>query len=365
MSGATLTHPREDVSHPREDVSRRAGKPSPRSALHEASWRALGTNVVLRVTEREHLAGARAAVEAELDAIDLACSRFREDSELVRVNNANGRVTPVGALLGEALALALWAAQLTGGRLDPTIGRTLELAGYDRDHSLLQPARAQAGSASGACPDTPSTLMRPVARRRPPSVRACFLAGWEAVDLDLERATVRVPAGVHLDLGATAKAWAADRACEAAQRATGTGVLVGLGGDIATAGPPPPDGWRIHVTDDHAAPPDAPGQTISIGGGGLASSSTTVRRWHCRGEDMHHLIDPRTRRPLRGPWRTAGVAASCCAHANIAATAALLHGADAERWIVHVGLPARLVDQQGRARALCGWPTATDGGVGR
>ncbi len=158
---------------------------------------------------------------------------------------------------------------------------------------------------------------------------------------------MRIPAGVKLDLGATAKAWAADRASRAVYEATGCGVLVGLGGDMATAGPAPAQGWRIHVTDDHRAGPWAPGQTITIEGGGLATSSTTVRRWSHEGQAMHHIIDPSTGAPARSVWRTVSVAALDCADANIAATAAILRGPEAPAWLDGMGLPARLVGCEG------------------
>ena len=54
---------------------------------------------------------------------------------------------------------------------------------------------------------------------------------------------------------------------EAAAAVGGCGVLVSLGGDIATSGPAPAGGWQIRVTDDHRSDPSAPGQTISIDSG--------------------------------------------------------------------------------------------------
>jgi thiamine biosynthesis lipoprotein len=133
--------------------------------LAQASWQALGTSVVLRSTDPDALASAREAVERELAEIDLACSRFRADSELVRCNRRAGRPVAVGALLFEALELALDAARLTDGDVDPTVGRALELAGYDRDW------RARAcGRSTARAPAT-----RPVRRRseRPHTSASC------------------------------------------------------------------------------------------------------------------------------------------------------------------------------------------------
>jgi FAD:protein FMN transferase len=133
-------------------------------------------------------------------------------------------------------------------------------------------------------------------------------------------------------------------------------VLVSLGGDIATAGIAPPQGWAIRVTDDHRSDPSAPGQTIAIRGGGLATSSTAVRRWSHAGHTMHHIIDPDTQLPAKTPWRTVSVAAADCAQANIAATAALLRAEAAPAWLHDLGLPARLQPWEGPAQTVGDWP---------
>jgi thiamine biosynthesis lipoprotein len=307
-----------------------------------ARWQALGTSVELLVSDSRELAQARTIVERQLEKVDRACSRFREDSELTRVNACAGRTVRIGdPLLVEALELALRAAELTAGDVDPTIGAALELAGYDRDWRLL---------------DRPLPTVAAPRTTVAPHVVAKVRAGWQTVELDRERATLRTPAGVKLDLGATAKAWAADRCTRAVHDAIGCGVLVSLGGDISTAGPSPASGWRIHVTDDHRSTPDAPGQTISIDAGGVATSSTTVRRWRHGERTMHHIIDPSTGGPVEDCWRTVSVAAVDCADANIAATAAIVRGARAPEWLGELGLPARLVSREGELLRVGAWP---------
>jgi thiamine biosynthesis lipoprotein ApbE len=314
---------------------------SPRPAVFAtARWEALGTSAVLRVTDPSALPAARVIVERELDAIDRACSRFRGDSDLSRVNaHAGGRPVRVAPLLIEALEVALRAARLTGGDVDPTVGAALVLAGYDRDWCLLDPP------APGAIAAPPR-----------PTVRVGVRRGYATIELDRANATVRVPRGVILDLGATAKAWAADRAARGAHEVCGGGVLVSLGGDIATAGTAPTGGWRVRVTDDHRAGTEASGQTLTISSGGLATSSTAVRRWRSGGATMHHIIDPATGAPTLGPWRTVSVAAADCADANSASTAALVRGDGALRWLAQMGLPARLVDHRGVVSIVAGWP---------
>jgi len=289
--------------------------------------------VVLKLTDPDALSPARKIVEGELREIDRACSRFRADSELERVNAHAGAPVPVGALLLEAIEVGLRAARLTDGNVDPALGEALSIAGYDRDFELLEDR-----------PEQPRVL----ARRT---------AGWRTITVDHEHSTVRIARGVRLDLGATAKALAADRAARAANHATGAGVLLSLGGDIALAGCAPAGGWRVFVTDDHRSDMDAEGQMISITSGGLASSSTTTRRWTRGDRIMHHIIDPATNAPVDSTWRTVSVAAATCVDANIASTAALVRGAACIPWLTECRLPARLVATNGRVLSVSGWPS--------
>lgn len=302
------------------------------SAPLSSEFAALGTTALVRVTEPAALARARDLLEEELAAIDRACSRFRPDSELSRVNRARGVPVEIGPLFAAALQAALRAAELTGGLVDPTVGLALQLAGYDCSFALV----ARDGPA--------------LALERSP------VTGWRVVDLDTERQTVRLPRGVKLDLGATAKAFAADRAAERIHATVGAGVLVGLGGDIAVAGPPPLEGWRVGIADDHADR-DGVAETVAIVSGGLATSSTQVRRWRRGGRELHHVIDPRTGLPTASPWRTVTVAAASCTDANTASTAALVRGEQAAGWLDALGLPARLVGRDGRVIRVGGWPT--------
>ncbi|MBO0714006.1 MAG: FAD:protein FMN transferase [Acidimicrobiales bacterium] len=295
------------------------------------SFPALGTSAVVLATDPSRVDLVRAAVEDEVAAIDDACSRFRPDSELARVNASGGRPRRVSALLIEAVEAALWAAEATSGDLDPTIGEVMEVLGYDRDFAELPP---DAG----------------------PIVRVGRVPGWRRVRIDRHRSSLRVPRGTVLDLGATAKALAADRAAVRAADLAGCGVLVSLGGDIATSGDAPASGWSVRVADSHAAGPSDEGQTISIVTGGLATSSTTVRRWQRGGRPVHHIVDPRSGLPAIEVWRTVSVAAASCLDANVAATVAIIRGEAAAAWLSGLGLPARLVRRDGSVLRLGGWP---------
>jgi thiamine biosynthesis lipoprotein len=249
------------------------------------------------------------------------------------LNALRGSIMRVSELFAELIAEALRAAELTDGAVDPTVGQALVSAGYDRDFDELIDA--------GPVPARPADP----------------IPGWQNVRFDPVTRHVRLDHGAQLDLGSTAKAWSADRCATKIAADLDIGVLVSLGGDVAVAGPPPSEGWQIRVTDNHAAAADAPGQTVTIRSGGLATSSTTVRQWQAGQQQMHHIIDPATGAPSRSPWRTVSVAAATCADANIASTASIIKGTSAIDWLGTAGLPARLVAHDATVTVTAGWPT--------
>jgi FAD:protein FMN transferase len=302
--------------------------------LATRTFSALGTTAQVSVTEPSALDAAVAAVEDELAAIDLACSRFRYDSELSALNRSAGDPFPAGPLLVEALEVALRAAKITEGDVDPTIGRAMTGLGWDCDFSVL------------------------VSRDERERFQVVPAAGWRSIVVT--DGVIEMPAGAEIDLGATAKALAADRSAHAASLAAGdAGVLVNLGGDLAVAGSAPEGGWAVLVTDDHRSPLDANGQTIAIRTGGLATSSTTVRRWRAGGTEHHHIVDPRTGLAAAEVWRTVSVAAATCVDANTASTAAIVRGREAPSWLDRMGLPARLVALDGAVSTTGAWPQET------
>ena len=311
-----------------------ARQPEAIPTLQPAAFPALGTTAVVAVADGAGVAAldrAVAVVEAEVAALDAACSRFRDDSELSRLNAAGGRPWPASPLLRAAVTVALRAARMTDGLVIPTVGTALRRLGYDRDFGRLDPDGPPLRLALAAVP------------------------GWQGIVVDDASGTIRLPSGVSLDLGATAKAWCADRSAEAAARAAGTGVLVSLGGDVAVAGPNQ-GGWRIRVTDRHDGTDYDLGQTVTIISGGLATSGTASRRWRRGGAAVHHIVDPATGRSARSRWRTVSVAAGTCCDANTASTAAVILGDAAPEWLAEHGLAARLVTEDGCVVCAGGWP---------
>jgi thiamine biosynthesis lipoprotein len=302
--------------------------------LAAVSFAALGTTAVVSAPAGR-IDSATEAVRTELGDIDRACSRFRDDSDLSRLNAAPGTWVRVAPLLVTAVEVALRAADLTGGMVDPTLGGLMIRLGYDRDFGDLR--------FDG----------EPVLR----SSTWIWTRDWRDIDVRRDRSEIRIPRGISLDLGSTAKALAADRAAERASETTAAPVLVSLGGDVAVAGDAPEGGWPVGIADHHASTPE-PGETVAIVSGGLASSSTTARRWLRGGQSFHHLIDPRTGAPAVEVWRTVSVCAATCVDANTASTASIVLGEDAPRWLSGQDLPARLVRRAGDVERVAGWPEA-------
>lgn len=271
----------------------------------------------------------------EVAAIDVLASRFRPDSELTALNCAAGRAVRVSAELMELVRVALWAAEVTDGAVDPTIAGALVAAGYDRDFADV-PA------------DRPGDLPRP----QP-------VPGWRSVRIDAAAGTVELPAACGIDLGATAKAVAADRAAAAVAAATGVATLVSLGGDISIAGEVDAEGFSVALADTWEAPPEEATEAVTLRAGGLATSGIAARHWLVGGRSAHHLIDPATGRPVDGPWRTVTVAAATCLAANVASTAAIVKGATAPGWLESLGLDAQLVAHDGSRVRTGAWPADT------
>ena len=296
-----------------------------------ARWRAIGTNVDLLVHGVE-LADARAAVERVIAAADASLSRFRDDSEVSVIQRTPGRRVVVSETLARALDAALRAAQLTDGLVDPTVGRVLRLAGYDRDFAFVRD------------------------RSRPPRLE--LVPGWRAIEWRSQDRRLRLPRGIELDFGSTGKALVVDDCAQAlaALLPGDGGALMSIGGDMRAVGMAPMGGWRVQLAENSAAARSTGSDTVAINDGALATSSTTVRRWRSHGEAVHHLIDPRTARPADGPWRTATVVAASCVDANTAATAAIILGADAADWLARHDLAARLVARGGALTYVGGWP---------
>jgi FAD:protein FMN transferase len=290
---------------------------------------AIGTTVFLAVRDGRDLAVAERLARRVLADVDATCSRFRDDSDLTRVNRQPGRWMAVDPLLVAAVGVAVRAARRTGGLVHPLLGRNLVQLGYDRDFGLLREYDA---------PAVPVTA--------PP------LDSWRDIRTDPDGG-LRIPEGTALDLGATGKAWCVDLIATAYERHLRGSAVVSVGGDVRVARP---DGrpWLVGVAE---RPGRSAEETIAVGAGAVATSTTRVRRWTRHGVRRHHLLDPRTGLPAPEVWRTVTAVAPTCVKANTATTAAIVLGEGAPAWLDTASAAARLVRRSGRVRLLGGWPT--------
>ncbi len=201
---------------------------------------------------------------------------------------------------------------MTHGLVHPLLGRQLVSWGYDRDFGSL----VDSGVA------TPPPAPDP--------------ASWSQIGLADD--AVRVPAGAALDLGATGKAFAADLLGATLAGELRSSAIVSVGGDLAVARPDG-DAWSVSVCER----PEDPGVLVWLEAGGMATSSTRVRRWTRGGTAYHHVLDPRTGAPAPETWCAVTCVGTTAVAANTASTAAVVLGPEAPAWLERHDVSARLV----------------------
>lgn len=302
------------------------------SALSE-QWRDWSCTVRVSVqsSDQSDLAAAVEATYTVMNTVQRSVDRFDSTSDLSRVNASPGDLVAVDPLTIDLVELGLEAARRTDGLCDPTVGRALLLAGYSSDIDQLRNRTIDAEPARRA-------------------------AGWRTVSVDRAGSAIGVQPDGLLDLGAVAKAWAADTAAREATSRTSRATLVSIGGDVAvaaSAGGADQRPWLIDVSETE----NGRGQQVMLTHGGLTTSSIGGRRWRTTSGPRNHLIDPRTGASARGPWRTCTVWAEQAHRANEASTAALLCGANAPGWLSARGYAGRLVHRDGWVLNVGPWPT--------
>ena len=300
----------------------------PTPAVVGQTFRGFGTTVGVWTTEPALLPPLVSFLEGWVVAVEAAASRFDVASDISRVNAQPGVAVRVSTILVDAVQAALRMAAETGGLYDPTVGRNVIAAGYDRTFELVETA--------GPGKDGATRLG----------------GGWTSVDVDEEASTVRVPAGFALDLGGSAKGWAVDRALEVINRSLlptspGAGVCVSAGGDLGVTGRPPDGGWPVSIRERLDAASDAAEREVHLVRGAMATSGATQRQWRRDGKLAHHIIDPRTGVPGISTWALVTTFSDSCLTADTMATAAWLLGHQAPANLGRWGVGARLLDDSG------------------
>ncbi len=270
--------------------------------------------------------GAAAAVWRARDFLlrcHLSLSRFRDDSELSRLNSNPAPEVRVSPLLASALAAALEAAALTGGLVDPVLLEPIERAGYRESFRGREPLAL-------------AELLERAPERRPgrpdPEER------WRSLDLDLGRGVLRRPPGLGIDLGGSAKGWAADRCAAILARAGARAA--DCAGDVRVAGTVARE-LRVAGVDGSGAL-----HRYWLRDGGIATSGLARRAWRRGGRSVaHHLIDPASGEPCFSGLVQATALAPTALEAEARAKAALLSGPGrCGAWLPHGGL---VVDEDG------------------
>jgi thiamine biosynthesis lipoprotein len=229
-------------------------------------------------------------------------SRFRDDSELSRINANAGRWLRVSKPFAALTHRALRAADETDGLFDPTVLPALRAAGYDRDFAELVDREL-----ADIRHDVKALMIK--------NATAC--GAWRQIEIDDDR--IRLPEGAELDFGGIAKGWTVDAAMHVVSDLEW--AIVDAGGDLRIAGHPPAGGLEIGVED-----PEERGTEIlrlRLPEGALATTSVRVRSW---GAGVHHVIDPRTALPSLTPVVQATVWAPTCTDAEVWSKAAVLGG---------------------------------------
>ena len=304
---------------------------------HDLSFEAMGSHVRLLIGEPGP-GMPPAAVAAEqgrrfIEDFEAALSRFRPDSELCRLNaDPRGRV-PASELMRRAVEAGLFAAERSGGLVDPTLVDEIESAGY-----LASRAGMQGLPLADALADAPP---RQPARPRPEQ-------RWRGFEVDDEVGEIIRPPGLRFDSGGTGKGLAADMV--AATLRGYSRFIVDCGGDIRIGGADalarpyevnvehPISGTRAHV--------------LRLGSGGVATSGINVRIWRdARGRYAHHLLDPASGKPAWTGLVGATALGDSALEAETLSKAALLSGPERGREIL-AGRGGVLIHDSGRAELV-------------
>lgn len=251
---------------------------------HDTTFRSMGCEIRLMLGEP---LGSTAASQDEASArerafiedLSVRLSRFRPDSELSALNADPRAVVPATPLLRAAVGAGVWAANRTGGLVDPTLVDALENGGYAASREGQEPASLAEALRSHA--------VRAAARPHP-------ARHWQSISVDHVLGSVVRPPGVRIDTGGTGKGLAADAV---AHRLRGFArFVVDCGGDIAVGGSaalkrPFEIAVEHPLTGEHV-------HTLTVARGGVATSGLNVRIWRRQdGSFAHHLLDPSTGEP--------------------------------------------------------------------
>jgi thiamine biosynthesis lipoprotein len=251
------------------------------------TFRAMNSEIVLLAEGNASQAQAGfMAARNFIEASERRFTRFSEDSELSRLNRSGGDWFQASPDLFGVVAEALDYFRKTHGLFDPSILPSLRRAGYV--HSMDEIRRV------GAAPEVASP---------PPALAAPFAA----LALREADSSIRLPAGMQIDLGGIAKGWIAERAARLLSHYA-SACAVSAGGDMFLIGyPEGQDFWEVGLEDPRNPQVDL--LVLELQEGAIATSSVVKRAWKQGERSRHHLIDPRTGEPAQTSWLSVSVLA--------------------------------------------------------
>jgi thiamine biosynthesis lipoprotein len=267
------------------------------------TFAAMGTAVTVTLPGDADAPTLTGRVEELFARVQRSCTRFSDDSDLMRANRSPQVAHEVAPECAAIVDAAFDAYRATDGLFDPRILEHLVSAGYDRTFAEVP----SVSDSSGA---------------QPPSLPAG--SPWRP-RVDTRRSVVEL-GPTPIDLGGIGKGWTVDAAA-AVLKPHVADFLVNAGGDLVVSGDGPNgDGWTAAIED----PLDG-ARTLAVlqlGTESCATSSTGRRRWIKDGAAAHHLIDPRTGRPATGGLQSVTVIADTTVIAEVWSKALLIAGAD-------------------------------------
>ena len=272
--------------------------PQPKS--YTADFFAMDTFMSITAYGESEQAAQDTAVQLEqrINALEPALSRTREDSDLYRLNHADGAACEVSEDTYAAIEAAVQFAEWTGGAFDPTMAPLTDLWGINTDHAHV-PAQAEIDA-------------------------ALTHVGYQNIEL-LGNNQVRLLNGAQLDLGGIGKGFATDAA---AAMLDGTrGVLATLGGNIGAYGENPnrdSGNWVVGIADpdDNAAFI----ATVEVRGLSVVTSGDYERYFEQDGKRYHHIFDPATGYPADSGLRSVTVIDESSTRADALTTALFVMG---------------------------------------
>jgi FAD:protein FMN transferase len=287
------------------------------------SFECFGGTATIHVRGTSIASGESAAEEARSQLLDThrRLSRFREESELTRLNCDPRSEVPATLLLRRLAAAVATAGSQSGGLVDATLLDNIERAGYR--HSLEGPAFSLAEALS----------RRP--RRAPAQPHPSRL--WRSIGIDEGRGTIVRPPGIRIDSGGIAKGLVADLVGDALRKHRT--YAVDCCGDIRIGGCAGQE-RTVRVEDPFGG---GPVHELKLRDGAVATSGIGQRCWvGADGGVAHHILDPCSGEPAFTGVVQATALAPSALLAEVYAKAALLAGPEhAAEWLPHGGVVIR------------------------